>query len=73
MCGTVNPYEEDDMAMARRLALLGMQLDECRSWLHNPEGDDALEIVEALYRRARELAGDRAEEIFGADEEETHS
>lgn len=73
MCETVNHHEEDGMELAQRMARLGFQLDELRDKLPKPESDDALEIVEALYRRARELAGDRAEEIFGADEEETHS
>jgi hypothetical protein len=70
MCGTVNPHEEDSLELAHHLALLGFQLDECRDHLPKPECDDALEIVEALYRRARELAGDRAVEIFGKDDEE---
>lgn len=70
MCGTVNTHEEDSMVLARRLALLGLDLDDDRKHLTQPESDDALKVVLALYRRARELAGDRAVEIFGKDVEE---
>ncbi|MBI5919003.1 MAG: hypothetical protein HY849_06480 [Nitrosomonadales bacterium] len=73
MCGTVNHLSDDEQFdLASDLAHLASRLDDARVHLPKPYRDDALEVVEALHRRAAELGGDRACEIYGNEEEELH-
>jgi hypothetical protein len=63
MCG----YEEEHFNEAKRLAALAAELDEVH-WVMTDHSIAASKVVEELHRRANELAGDRADEIYGEDD-----